>query len=536
MHEALLDRLRALCGADGVNCDPAILDAARHDVHASGLSPIAILTPSDADSVAPAIAAITADGCSVAPRGGGLSYTAGYVPADSKTVLIDLSGLNRIVAISPEDMTVTAEAGVTWAQLHAALAPHGLRLPFFGTFSGMGATVGGGLSHGALFFGSARYGSAAEMTLVLDVALADGSVIGTGQSALLVKGKPGFRGFGPDITGLFLNDGGTLGIKIRATFRVIRAPAHLSHASFAFERLDDACRALRGISSEGLVEDCYIMDPGATDHLDLGVGDMVRSATAVARASRGFLDATKSLLGMAAGGRGVIPKGHYSLHMTAGGRHASAVAQDIADARAIARGHGGREVAATIPMVARADPFPNLNGVLGPGGGRWAALNAKVALSEAVRLTFEFDAMIAEYRESMEKANVRVTRLASAFSNHCFSFEAVFHWRDTWLPLHRSAPDAAHIARFNEPAADPVARELVDRLRQETVQLFRRMGAASNQIGRTYPYLSVLSPEARELVLALKRKLDPEMRMNPGVLEFPANDAGWSHQQGECND
>ena len=524
MHEALFDCLRAVCGAEALACDPASLDAARHDVHESGQLPIAILTPSDADCVAPAIAAITAAGCSVAPRGGGLSYTAGYVPADNRTVLIDLSGLNRILEIRPEDMTVTVEAGVTWAQLHAALVPHGLRLPFFGTFSGKGATVGGGLSHGTLFFGSARYGSAAEMTLAMDVVLADGSVIGTGQGALLAKGRSAFRGFGPDLTGLFLNDGGTLGLKIRATFRVIRAPAHLAHASFAFERLGDACRALCAISGEGLAEDCYIMDPGATDHLDLGVADMVRSATAVARASRGLLDAGKSLFGMAAGGQAVIPQGHYSLHMTAAGRHSGAVAQDIADAGTLARRHGGQEVAATIPMVARADPFPNLNGVLGPGGGRWAAINAKVALSEAERLTFEFDAIIASHQAGMEKAGVRVTRLASAFSNHCFSFEGVFHWRDSWLPLHRSAPDSAHVARFDEPGPDPAAREMVETLRRETVDLFRRLGAASNQIGRTYPYLSALLPETRDLLLAIKRAVDPDMRMNPGVLEFPFSD------------
>ena len=71
------------------------------------------------------------------------------------------------------------------------------------------------------------------------------------------------------LTGLFLHDGGAFGIKSRATLRVIQRPRHTGHASFAFAALDDAVRALCAIQRKGLVEDAYIMDPGATDHLDI---------------------------------------------------------------------------------------------------------------------------------------------------------------------------------------------------------------------------------------------------------------------------
>jgi FAD/FMN-containing dehydrogenase len=172
-------------------------------------------------------------------------------------------------------------------------------------------------------------------------------------------------------------------------------------------------------------------------------------------------------------------------------------------------------------MVARADPFPGLNGVLGPGGGRWAALNAKVALGDGQRLAAAFDAMIAGMAGEMERLGVRVTRLASAHAAPCFSFEGVFHWHDTWLPLHRSAPDPAHLARLTEPAANPEARALVERLRDMTIDLFRQHGAASNQIGRSYPFLPVLRDEPAALLMAIKQALDPRNLMNPGVLGFP---------------
>jgi FAD/FMN-containing dehydrogenase len=58
-------------------------------------------------------------------------------------------------------------------------------------------------------------------------------------------------------------------------------------------------------------------------------------------------------------------------------------------------------------------------------------------------------------------------------------------------------------------------------LREETVRLFREAGAASNQIGRTYPWLDALSPESAAMMRSLKVLLDPEGRMNPGVLGLP---------------
>lgn len=518
---SLFARLRELCGNAALTVDPEALGQARHDVYASGVEPVAILAPRDASTLGPAIAAITGHGLAVVPRGGGLSYTAGYVLPAGQAVLVDLAGLDRILEIDPVNMTVTVEAGATWKAIHAALAGHGLRLPFFGTFSGAGATVGGGLSHGALFFGSARYGAASDMVLAMDVVLADGSLLSTGQAALQAPCHPVFRGFGPDLSGLFLHDGGAFGIKVRATLRVMRQPSHTGHASFAFAAMTDAIAALCAIQREGLVEDGYIMDPGATDHLDIDAAAMARSVRAVAREAGGVIGAAGALLAMARGGLGVIPKGHFSLHLVCAERTRAGLRSALAACAAIARGQRGQAVAPTIPIVARADPFPGLNGVLGPGGGRWAALNAKVALGDGQRLAAAFDAMIAGMAGEMERLGVRVTRLASAHAAPCFSFEGVFHWHDTWLPLHRSAPDPAHLARLTEPAANPEARALVERLRDMTIDLFRRHGAASNQIGRSYPFLPVLRDEPAALLMAIKQALDPRNLMNPGVLGFP---------------
>ncbi len=60
--------------------------------------------------------------------------------------------------------------------------------------------------------------------LSLEVMLADGSTLRTGAAAL-TNGRPFLRYHGPDLTGLFLGNTGALGIKTRATLRLIRQPA-----------------------------------------------------------------------------------------------------------------------------------------------------------------------------------------------------------------------------------------------------------------------------------------------------------------------
>lgn len=517
---ALLDRLADIVGADAIRTDDAALALAASDVHLTGERPLAVIRPTDAEALAAVVAAATERGVAVLPRGGGLSYTGGYAPPTPRSITIDLSAMNRILHISPEDMVITAEAGVTWKQIHAALKPLGLRLPFIGTFSGAGATVGGGLGHGALFFGSARYGSAAEIVLGMQVALADGTLLRTGQGGLTAARGNFLRTFGPDLTGLFTHDGGMLGIKTEASFRLIEAPAENGYASFAFADIESAADALSAIARADLAEEVYILDPSAASATHAGLRTMAKTALSVARDAGGPVRAAKALAGLARGGAGFIPAGHFSLHMTAAGRSTAAVAADLACARRIAARAGGVPVAPTIPRVARAELFQDLNAVLGASGARWAALNAKVAHSDARALIAAFDAMIAPHRDAMAVHGVSFTRLASALANHCFSFEPVFHWRDSWLPIHFEKVDPAHLASLSEPEPDLEARALVNMLRGKTVDLFREFGAASNQIGRAYPFRPALSAPPEKLLAGIKNLLDPHGMMNPGVLGF----------------
>jgi FAD/FMN-containing dehydrogenase len=517
--EALIRRLRSILDDDCVITDLATRRLVSSDVYSVGITVPVVIRPRTAAQLAAAVAAATSAGFAVVPRGGGMSYTGGYLCEREDSVLVDVSGLDEIIEINEQDMYVTAGAGVTWKKLYAALAAKGLRLPAFGTHSGARATVGGGLSNGGLFFGTARFGTVADALLSLEVVLADGTLVRTGQAGFRA-GRPFYRTYGPDLTGLFVHDTGALGIKTAATFRLIRMPEHTGYASFVFEGAVDAANALCEVCRTGAAEEAYVMDPESTQK-NLSAGDFrsdLRVLKGVIKGQGSLLKGLKEGIALAAAGRSFIEADVFSLHVVCTGRTEAALQADLDACRKAALDLGGEEIANSIPKATRGDTFPPLNGILGPKGDRWAALNAKVGYSDAGRIITAADAILAEYRERMQALNITINRLFIGMSTPAFSYEPVFHWHDEWLPLHRAVPEAAHLARFAEPAPAPEARALVHEIRARLANLFADLGAASNQIGKTYPYLDALNPETRELLKSLKKTLDPKGLLNPGAL------------------
>ena len=490
------------------------------DVYSRGITATAVLRPRDKERCAAMVAAAARAGFAVIGRGGGLSYTGGYLPVSEASVIVDMSRLDRIVEVNAEDMYITVEAGVTWKQIHDRLAPLGLRLPFFGTFSGAQATVGGGLSNGALFHGTARHGTAADNVLGMEVVLADGTLLRTGQRAFRNVDKPFYRTCGPDLTGLFMHDSGSFGIKVEATFRLVPLPACTGYASFVFEGMGSAGAALSAVARTGAAEEAYVFDPEST-RANLRSEGLLNDAGMLLKVVRNEGGLVKGLLAgvrLAAAGRSFLPDDVYSLHVACTARSDAALQADLDACREACAAHGGAEIADSIPRAVRANPFPPPDGVLGADGHRWAALNAKVAHSDAARIMAASARVLEPYGDRMRAEGVWMTHLLIAIGTTGFSFEPVFRWHDEWLPIHARTLSATARARLQEPAPHPGARELVAEMRQKLVELFAEFGAASNQLGKTYPYFGSLRPESARFVTALKRTIDPAGSMNPGAL------------------
>ena len=141
-----------IVGAPNVITDPVELRYYSEDVYRSFETALAVVQPESAQQIGRIVSLCKANGLYIVPRGG-MSYTDSYLHKTRRGISIDMRRMNRIININTRDMIVTVECGCTWQKLNEALAPHGLRPPYWGPLSGMRATIGGALSQNSRVLG-----------------------------------------------------------------------------------------------------------------------------------------------------------------------------------------------------------------------------------------------------------------------------------------------------------------------------------------------------------------------------------------------
>lgn len=126
----------------------------------------------------------------------------GSAPVVNGGIVLNLRRLNRILDIDVAQGVVQLEPGVTFAQLYAALREQDAPLMMSVPDLGWGSMIGNGLDHG---YGYSIFGDHASALCGLEVVLADGTLLRTGQGA--IPGSPLWhhhrRGFGPALDDLF---------------------------------------------------------------------------------------------------------------------------------------------------------------------------------------------------------------------------------------------------------------------------------------------------------------------------------------------
>lgn len=488
------------------------------DVHHAGRPPLAVIRPGSVEELVVAVRIARQAGLALLPRGGGLSYTQGYLCETRASVTVDLSRLDRIVEIDVANGFVTVECGATWKQLDEALAPLGVRTPFWGTLSGLRASIGGGLSQGAIFLGSARHGTAADSLLGLDVVLGDGNVARVGSHANR-HGLPFFRHFGPDLSGLFTGDCGAFGIKARATFRLMPRLTETRHLSFGFADSGALFGCMAEIARAGAATELFAFDPGM-QRVRMKRVSMAEDAKALGRvmkAAGGGFEALKAGAKVVLAGRGFLEHAHFSLHMSLDGHDADDADARAAEVRRIV-GDRGVEVAATIPQVMRANPFAEVNSMLGPGGERWVPVHGTVPLSRAQEIFQALESVYARHQEERDRFGIDHGYLLCIVADRGILIEPVLYWPDARLLFHERVLDRDYLSRLPSHEENLAARAAVDRIRGELAECFMLQGAASFQLGRFYPYQEGLDPSAATLLSAIKALVDPDGIMNPGCL------------------
>lgn len=469
-----------------------------------------VLKPADQEQVAGLVRLARREGVALHPRGGGLSYTGGYMPQRAPSAIVDSSLLGGI-AIQRDAGTVTAGAGVAWGALYDALDASGLRAASFGPLSGVGATVGGSAAQNGGFFGAAGYGAMGDFT-VAETVMIDGS--GEAVRVADADRTDGFTAPQP-----LVGDCGAFGIRTEVTLRTIARPEETAFLSLGFEEGEAALRALAAMAGLPCLGEAYVFDPGTHANLARSGFSVLESAELAGdllTARGGWIKRIGGLLRTARAGKAFVADLAWSLHLSFDGAEA-----DVAAARAEAMrrtaGLGAELIPDVIPRVTRARPFRKIKALLGPQGERWLPCHGVLALADAPAGLIAIQAVLAEQAELMALHGVRVVLLAVLMGSRIV-LEPQMFWRDALTPYLRRMVQPEQLAAYgDEPANAPATAMALD-LRRRLIAALDAVGAAHFQIGRSYADHPGVTSQAQAAWRRLKQQFDPGGIMNPGVL------------------
>nr|MDP9466981.1 FAD-binding oxidoreductase [Actinomycetota bacterium] len=179
-----------------------------------GVVPGEVARPTSVEEAAEVLRAAHGDGLSVVPVGGG-TKTSWAAPPASCDLLLDTTGLDRIVEHVAGDLIVVAEAGVRLADLQSSLSEHGQLLGL--DPPEQGATLGGVVSANASGPRRLAYGTVRDLLIGITVVLADGTVAKAGGK--VVKNVAGY-----DLGKLYTGAHGSLGVVVSTTWRLHPLP------------------------------------------------------------------------------------------------------------------------------------------------------------------------------------------------------------------------------------------------------------------------------------------------------------------------
>ncbi|TRM51989.1 FAD-binding protein [Achromobacter sp. LC458] len=238
---ACLDALRARFG-DRLSESSAVCEHhGRDESPYPAMLPDAVVFAHSTEDVAAVAKLCNEHRVPLIPYGAGSSLE-GHILAIQGGISLDLSQMNKVLAINAEDLTATVQAGVLRKQLNEEIRSTGL---FFPIDPGADASLGGMAATRASGTNAVRYGTMRENVMSLTVVTADGRIIRTAGRAR--KSSAGY-----DLTRIFVGSEGTLGIITEVTVRLYPQPEAVSAAVCNFPTLDAAVQSVIEIIQMGV--------------------------------------------------------------------------------------------------------------------------------------------------------------------------------------------------------------------------------------------------------------------------------------------
>ena len=247
------EMIEALKATFGERCSTAMAVREQHGRDESPIDappPAAVVFCESNEDVAAVVKLADRFAVPVIPFGVGSSLE-GHLLAVQGGISIDLSRMDKVLAVNAEDLTVTVQAGVTRTQVNDEIRHTGL---FFPIDPGADASIGGMCATRASGTNAVRYGTMRENVLGLVVVTPHGDIVRTGTRAR--KSSAGY-----DLTRLMVGSEGTLGVVCEITLRVYPQPEAMSAATCTFPSIDAAVRTTIEIIQTGVpIARCELLD------------------------------------------------------------------------------------------------------------------------------------------------------------------------------------------------------------------------------------------------------------------------------------
>lgn len=254
--EALIDRLKGICGSDFVHVSEEVRNAYGHDeTEDLSFPPEVVVKPASAQQVSKILAVCNSEKIPVTPIGARTGLSGGALSICGG-VGLSMERFNRILHIDEQNLQVTVEPGVITQVLQDAVAEKGM---FYAPdpASRGSCFIGGNLAENSGGPRALKYGVTKDFVLNLEVVLPSGEIIWTGANTL--KNSTGYN-----LTQLMVGSEGTLGVITKAVLKLLPMPRVNMLMLVPFGTPEKACEAVSAIFRAGMMPSvCEFMERDA---------------------------------------------------------------------------------------------------------------------------------------------------------------------------------------------------------------------------------------------------------------------------------